>query len=361
MSGQSIYCGSRKIFHKQKLDQQRMMARRTRKLTFFLDFDSTCTLNDVCTLIPLLRSKRDVWEQVSKQYLDLYDDTLQKQLDSARGSGKVYHFISPLSQVEYSGVRNTIDRKCLSLISRDQLNKLGQQQRIRSDLNVFFQKVIPLCLTREACITITSANWSYSVVENCMNQLDRANQFKFKLSNRQDVKNHHLISTDKESAMPYEIPVYCNELELDDDMISTGNFQLLQIVSSEEKWQCMESELVKEEQLQHDGTSPTVIFVGDSLHDLLCLTRAHIGIILTNPETSRISSSLQRACEKLHIQLLNIEDSKQRIQQQLTETSQQREEEQETSTSSTNHYQTESKTLFIAQSWSQITSTLFIN
>lgn len=350
------------------------------------------------------RRQQDIWQQVSDQYLSLYEQTLNRLLlhqiekDRSRQTSAsmpttvnsstsrddapltpISQFVAPLSNVEYHGVNSTIDARCLSLISRQQLNQLGRQSPIRPSLQHFFQRVLPLCHRKEASLSITSANWSYTVLYNCLSQLQVSNgtPLQFKLVSRLDntefdaqIDVSKPWTNSRGTTETYEIPVYCNELEFNGKDVSTGQFQLLQIVSSEEKWQCVDRELQRLAQQERyllespgdiDSNTSTaaatdngavVIFVGDSLHDLYCLTKAHIGIVMTNSETQQVSSSLQKACDMLQIRLLDIasQEAHDLIRQQVDHTTLLQPPSQEES---------DTKTLFVAQSWSQITLALF--
>ncbi|KAK9082940.1 hypothetical protein Scep_029411 [Stephania cephalantha] len=239
------------------------------KLFIFSDFDLTCTVHDSSAILaevailtaqkvshdnddnlPSKRSSADlrmIWDSLSKQYAEEYEQCLQSALPSVKEEEFNYNGLCEalvlVSDFEKRANSRVVESGVLKGISLEDIKRAGELLKLQDGCLGFFQNIVKN-EKLGANVHLLSYCWCGDLIRSSFSSggLDTIN-------------------------------VHANELNYEDS-ISTGTIVNM-MESPRDKFQAFEEILKK----KNDGSSLSV-YIGDSVGDLLCLLQADIGIVI---------------------------------------------------------------------------------
>ncbi|EFC50793.1 predicted protein [Naegleria gruberi] len=268
-------------------------------LRLFVDFDSTITKSDTCTLIPqLLKNpeKNQAWEMVSNDFLKKYETILSKYEGNISMSN-ISDFLNEMDHVELFGVNSVEQNNLLEGLSKKDLEELPKKfhTELAPQCESLFELLYEFGKKKNIELCIISSNWSFDVIQSFIKQnvqkhvnthlnifsVDRINET---LTNPEVIPTIPTQWSVENSSFP-NIYIYTNDLQFNENGISTGKFSSKQCVTSMDKLMSLRHHLF----ISRD-TSKT-IYIGDSVNDLRCILETN-GILYhprNNEETTILS------------------------------------------------------------------------
>lgn len=257
--------------------------------TYFVlvsDFDLTCTVEDSCPVlarsvlsagdkaeVPHLEAK---WQALGDQYSLEHKELLGLLLPPPQQPSKEFNLqglrqvLHELSDFEREANARVVGSDFLAGLSREAVKQAGSRVAMREGCRHLLTRVAleGRSLRQNLEFHILSVCWSRSFIEGTLssNALEFAN-------------------------------IHCNELQFDDLHVSDGNIDR-RIESAVDKEKVLEKILSQAEQNANQNRDSLLIYVGDSVTDLLCLLRADVGIVIGE------SSSLERMAAAFGIKML---------------------------------------------------------
>ncbi|KAG6553729.1 hypothetical protein Mapa_004644 [Marchantia paleacea] len=255
---------------------------------FFLvsDFDLTCTVEDSCpvlarlvlsagdkTEVPHLEGK---WQALGDQYSLEYKELVVRLLPHPQQPSKDFNLqglrqvLKELSDFEREANARVVGSEFLAGLSREAVKQAGSRVAMREGCRHLLTRVSleGRSLLQNLEFHILSVCWSRSLIEGTFssNGLEFAN-------------------------------IHCNELRFNNLHVSDGNIDR-RIESAVDKEKVLEKILSQAKQKVNQNRDSLLIYVGDSVTDLLCLLRADVGIVIGE------SISLERMAAAFGIKML---------------------------------------------------------
>ncbi|EFJ08632.1 hypothetical protein SELMODRAFT_185239 [Selaginella moellendorffii] len=237
------------------------VALKDRNFVLISDFDSTCTVSDSSPVLAELAmavdpNVRRKWSSLSDEYFRDYSKLLEEVVLREYDYDAIKEALQVLSEFEKQGNAKIDASRVLQGIKIDDIKQAGQNMALQAGC------ASVLCrLSSKISCQILSVCWSRTFIEAAFS--------------KENITN---------------VPVHSNELEND------GNFTTGSLIRR------VETPIDKEEtmfrEILHAPDDKFVIFIGDSLTDLLALLRADIGIVLGT------SSSLDRASKAFGVKIV---------------------------------------------------------
>ncbi|KAG2387451.1 hypothetical protein C9374_001783 [Naegleria lovaniensis] len=298
-------------------EQKAVMNGGRASLRIFMDFDSTLTRKDTCTLIPQLAVAKQSsniellqnWKNISGAFMEKYE----KALHDGHKLNNFSQFLDGLDRAELFGVTGVEEKLVLKGISKDDLKSLIF--KFNSELAVNCESIFNLICngsasTSENCknsrieLCILSSNWSLDVIESFLFEKVQPlvnKTLRIWPINRLSSNDDPLWSAEH-SFFP-NIYIYSNDLRFDDNNLTDGKFLTKQCVTSMDKLMSLRHHLF----LSRD-TSRSV-YIGDSFNDMRCILETN-GIFYFPPDRQH---NVLDYCSKFGIQMKTLQENQFRI------------------------------------------------
>lgn len=234
-----------------------------------LDFDETITVKDTTQIIvdlaknsiqdsQLREDFEKLWNIHAEEYYQKLKVLYQEIIETRKKypDFTIYQACSRISHFERESVAETSCRRFLKGIRREELIKKASSICTHSPA----LDILSHAPHKGLEVAIISLSWSRDLVSSC-------------------ISKHH-------------ISICCNDLEFDCDQVSTGKINATIFCGSEK--------LEQLNRLKNEKRTEEVIYIGDSLGDILPMLAANIGILF------RPSSTTLQFCQIFDIQLQSL-------------------------------------------------------
>ncbi|KAL9643537.1 hypothetical protein ABK040_010151 [Willaertia magna] len=356
-------------------------------IRFLIDFDSTITKSDTCTLIPTINNYKlnnlkvsmdkkyfeikerfNKWNDLSNQFMLKYNEIINKYLNSSNqlinnsiviNNSKnkreyLNEFLKEMDSVELFGVNSLAELQICKGITRNELQSLpsiNETIQLAPNALQFFKELENFNHISNFCVM--SSNWSFDLIDSFLKKHVfphlQKKYYTVKcdyVNDSEDLKNFN----DKDEVM---VCIYCNNLYFDEMNCSNGEFEIKQCITSNDKLLAV-NDYVKRFAFQKDGMNENynykTIYIGDSVNDLRCLLLLdngnnifnwnHEGILYC-PNYFTKESTIKKICKHFQIELKEI------IPKNLNNNS-----------INSITYNQDNLSLYIATDWKEITSLL---
>ncbi|KAF4046581.1 putative HAD-like protein [Phytophthora infestans] len=235
-----------------------------RPVLLCVDFDETITLRDTTSLLfQLASSTASMQQQLVTQYVDEVGEFLSRYKTKWQQRGN-----NPNSSFDGAGLREflggyaAVDLRSVHRVVKSRVLKgIRLQDLVNATSSV---QIRPNCVDTLALADvwkIISVNWNKSLLESVMSRAGAAHD-------------------------PTQI--IANEMKTDQQGVTTGEIDVKVQSPMDKAW------WIDKIRSMYSATQPTVVYVGDSVTDLLALLAADVGIWIAPDETGSNSAKLFR-------------------------------------------------------------------
>lgn len=208
------------------------------RLIFCTDFDDTCTCEDTTEILVGITNNATHWAHLMEGVTSTEEGHLGQQGSSDNLQATLLSLEEPEKRADEQVMREGL----LKGITKDNIKEVAKQQvTLRSNCGELLQRLANVNVP----IHVISSNWSHDLIQESLPQ--------------------HLK----------QLSIHSNDLQYDNHGVCDGTFSVLVRDSSDKE--CILRQAVR---AAHSSSRSFVVYVGDSINDLLALLEADVGIVI---------------------------------------------------------------------------------